>query len=96
MSGGYAPGENPWTAHFRWRAIAGAVTLVDLWQLHQRETKGGVPTGQCQCGLAAPCATAEIIGTYKASVVEPCGCSRGSGKPCPEALASIEERRGET
>ena len=85
MSGGYAPGENPWITHWRRVAVAEGVVIADLRRLHQREMRGGMPTGRCLCGLPAPCPTAELIGAYTATLNDPCSCMRDSGGHCPAA-----------
>lgn len=82
-NGGFRVGEDPWTTHWRWIAVANGVVLSDLRKMHQRETKGGVPTGKCRCGLPAPCPTAECVGKHTAALAEPCGCLTGVGNACP-------------
>lgn len=89
--GGFRPGEDPWTTHWRWTAVGNGSVLSDLREMHRRETKGGAPTGMCQCGLPAPCPTAERIGTYTATLHGPCGCLRGVGGSCPNQAASEAE-----
>lgn len=81
---GYRNGEDPWITHWRWAAVAKGIVLSDLQDMHRNETKGGVPTGRCLCGLPAPCPTAERIGAYTATLRDPCGCRRAVGGACPQ------------
>ncbi|ACU71838.1 hypothetical protein Caci_2929 [Catenulispora acidiphila DSM 44928] len=81
--GGFRVGENPWITHWRWVAVGKGVVLDDLQKMHQNETRGGVPTGKCLCGLPVPCSTAERIGVYAAGLRDPCDCRRGGGGACP-------------
>lgn len=89
--GGFTPGEDSWTTHWRYVAIAEGAVVSDLRELHQRQMKGGTPTGLCQCGLPAPCATAETIGAYTATLDAPCRCSREAHGRCP-GVVELDER----
>lgn len=82
---GHRPGEDPWTTHWRWVAVVKGLVLDDLQNMHCNETKGGVPTGRCLCGLSAPCPTAERIGAYTATLRDPCGCRRHLNGHCPQS-----------
>lgn len=82
--GGFRPGEDAWTTHWRWTAITNGSVLGDLRGMHRPELKGGVPTGMCLRGLPVPCLTAERSGVYTAALDGPCGCVRGVGGSCPQ------------
>lgn len=84
MAGSSRDGEDPWVTHWRWTAVGKGVVLNDLRRMHHNETKGGVPTGRCLCGLPTPCPTAERIGAYTATLWDPCNCRRHLGGPCPQ------------
>lgn len=84
MPGSNRDGEDPWVTHWRWTAVDKGIVLADLRDMHQRETKGGVPTGRCLCGLSAPCPTAERIGAYTATLQDPCDCRLYLDGRCPQ------------
>jgi hypothetical protein len=86
-SEGHRNDEDPWTAHWRWTAIGAGILIDNLNEMHHNEMDGGgLPTGNCKCGLPAPCPTVEAIGAYRAKRFEPCTCWRQSGGECPDAL----------
>lgn len=80
---GFRAGEDPWVTHWRWIAVRNGIVISDLRAMHLNETKGGLPTGRCRCGLPAPCPTAERLGAYTTTLNDPCDCMRDEGKSCP-------------